>query len=33
MRDSHLRKDFIEQMARIKHKVMTKIKVKVMNGH
>lgn len=33
LRDSNLRKDFIEQMNRLKQKVMTKIKIKVMNGH
>ncbi|CDW82930.1 guanylate-binding n-terminal domain containing protein [Stylonychia lemnae] len=33
LKDSNLRKDFIEQMNRLKQKVMTKVKVKVMNGH
>jgi hypothetical protein len=33
LRDSHLRKDFLDQMNRLKQKVMTKVKVKVMNGH
>ena len=33
LKDSNLRKDFIEQMTRLKQKVMSKVKVKVMNGH
>ncbi len=33
LRDGQLRKEFVEQMARIKQKVMTKVKPKVMNGH
>lgn len=33
IKDNHLRKDFVDQLQRIKSKVMSKVKVKVMNGH
>lgn len=33
MKDRSLRKEFLEQMSRLKTKVMTKAKYKVMNGH
>ena len=33
LEDSSLRKEFVDQMARLKAKVMSKIKYKSMNGH